>query len=679
MAQNSTSAKSLLINFNFKKLILSTIFLICINLSLNLVKTQTTDLEAQDYENFKKRNILFMLTICNFNDTKCKKIKPVFDEVFQKFKSEHNIEIKFPFIDAGKLPEKLWNEFSYEGFPVTYFINQSESEKEVYLSVRDLSNITKFLKYKLIFAEENLLEAKDENEAIEKVNATKEKRALILMGDFKAYPHFSFALFQRAAKKAGLENLIQIKSDEVLEKYYVNEFDLAIYDANYKYENPNFVSEDELNKEEFLNFFRVKIKKNSIYEAESLSQAILIADLNKNKTNLFSNFKEETFEYALNHGLPNVYYLYSTSEQIPKELEESIRSVASNYQSEFVFTKGSINSKIIKSLKFVKHYNITKFDLPMLLVTKNPEEYFNKVPVKSLVTYNDDVEKYILKQTQLKKFVDIHLPSYRLKNNIADDSELGFSPEIVETFLEKIKDKMFPKITFHTYSEQIQMNGENFVSVINEALEEENSIIVLMICPKSLKKYSRIRSRIERVFNIIYEANDKKIIFDEFDPLQNEISFIEYNYYPTIAIIQKSKTPKKWKVKLHNGKLTTHEITKFIKNSISGNTNENPLENDGEVTKFEQENPLYAIQKLRYEGKLFSEGVVTDRVNFGLKRRWFSLRRNKVFLNKKQLEHLDYPNHYEEDDITEEFEFEDEVIESHLHKNQDQEEGKTDL
>ena len=680
MAQNSILTKIPFISLSFKKLILATIFLIFLNLSSNTIKAQTTDLDSQDYENFKKRNILFVLTICNFNDTKCKNLRPVFDSVFQKFKEEHNIEIKFPFIEVGKLSEKLWNEYPYEGFPVTYFVNQSESEKEVFLGVRDLNNFYKFLKYKLIFAEENLIEVNSESEAIEKINSTNYRRVLIIMGDFKAYPNFSFALFQRAARKAGFENLIQIKTEEVIEKYYVNDFDLVIYDADLKYENPNFVSGDELNKDEFLNFFRIKIKKNSKYEAESLSQAILIADLNKNKTNLFSNLQEETFEYAFNYGLPTVFFLYSSLEQIPKDLEESLRSVASSYQNEFVFTKGSINNKIIKSLKFVKHYNITKYDLPMILVTKKPEEHYNKIQFKSLVTYDDDVDKYILKKSQIQKFVDAHFPSYKSKHNLVEESELGFSPEIVETFLERIKDKLLPRVTFHTYSEQIQMDGENFVSVINQALEEENNIIVLMICPKSLKKYSRIRSRIERVFNILYEANDRKIIFDEFDPLNNEIFFIDYNYFPTIAVIQRSKTPKKWKVKLHNGKLTTHEITKFIKNSISGSTNENPLENDGEVIKFERENPLYAIHKLRFEGKLFSRGVITDKVNVGLKRRWFSLIRNRVFLNKGQLEHLNYPNNYAEDDITEEFEFEDDVIESHLHKNADQEEqGKTDL
>lgn len=680
MAQINIQCKNLIKNLNLKRLITTTIFIIFLNLLSYQVKSQITDLESQDYDNFKKRNILFMLTICNFNDTKCKNLRPVFDFVQEKFKSEHKVEIKFPFLDSNKLSEKLVNEYAFEGFPVTYLVNQSESEKEVYLGLRDLNSIYNYLKYKLIFVEENLVEAKSEIEAIDKINASKDKKALIILGDFKSYPNFSFALFQRAARKAGFENLIQIKSEELIEKYYVNDFDLAIYDANFKYENPNFIAGEEINNDEFFNFFRIKIKKNTKYEAENLSQAILIADVNKNKTNLFSNFKEETFEYAFNYGLPTVFYLYSNLEQIPKDLDDSLKMVASNYQNEFVFTKGSINNKILKSMKFVKHYNITKNDLPMILITKNPEEYFTKIPIKSLVTYNDDVDKYILKRGQLKEFVDTHLPSYLMKNNLAETSELTLSSEIVETFIEKIKDKIYPKINFHTYSEQIQMNGENFISVINEALEEENSIIVLMICPKSSKKYARIRSRIERVFNIIYEANDKKIIFDEFDPLINEITFIDYNYYPTIAIIQKSKTPKKWKVKLHNGKLTTHEITKFIKNSISKNIYENPLENDGEVSKFERENPLYPIHKLRFEGKLFSEGVITDKVNVGLKRRWFSLKRNRIFLNKGQLRHLEYPNNYEEDDITEEFEFEDDVIESHLHKNADEEqETKTDL
>jgi len=672
------SNSSNLRNFNFTKAFIFTLFFLFTLLTSNLIKAQTTDLDPQDYDNFKKRNLLFMITICNFKDTKCTKLKSLFDQVFLKLKMEHLVEIKFPFLDTNKFSEKLINEYSYEGFPVIYYINQSDSEKEVFFGTRDLENIYKFLKYKLIFPDENLIEAKDDTDAIEKINNIKGEKALIIMGEFKSYPQFSFSLFQKAARKAGLNIIVQIKSDDLLEKYEVVEFDLAIYDSKIKYEKPIYTTDEGLGESGTYQFFRLKINKQKNYQSETLSQAILIADINKNKNDLFKNFTQETFEFALNQGLTTMFYLYSDKEKhLSNELEESLQQLASQYQNEIIFTKGSINHKIIKSLKFVKHYNITKKDLPMILFTKKPQDYFNKMSVKDFITYNDDVEKYILKNSQLKIFVDTFLKSYMNRHNINESNQLTLSSEIIETLIERIIDQVYPKSSFHTESEKIQMNGENFIMVINEGLEEENSSILLMICPRSSKKYSRIRSRIERVFNIVYEANDKKIIFDEFDPLENEISYINYNYYPTIAFIQKSKTPKKWKVKLHNGKLTTYEITKFIKNSLSSSLNEIPLENEGEVSVFEKENPLYPINKLRYEGKIFSEGVFTDKINVGLKRRWNSLKKNKVFLTNGIFEKLEYPNNYNEDNNTEDFDFEDDVLESHLHKNED--ETKNDL
>jgi hypothetical protein len=449
--------------------------------------------------------LIFMTTICNFADSKCKNIKKVFEDVYKKFKDNHNLQIQFPFINAKKLPEKLWNEYIYEGFPVTYYVNQADSEKEAFIGVRDVTQIYKYLKYKLIFLEENLIELNDEHEIIKQIDNTPEKKAFIIIGEFSSYPHFSFLLFQKAARRAGYERIIQIKSDDVVEKYGINDFDLAIYNTNITYES--VVSEDNQKLDGIIRFKRLKINKNQKYESEELAQLIMLVDSNKKKEDLFSNLNENTFEFALNYGIPTVFYLYSNKEQqLPNNLEEELTNVASNYQNEFIFRKGSINNKILKNLKFVKHYNITKNDLPLVLFTRKPE-YFNKFPFKNIIINFDDVEKYLLKRTDLKKFVKENLQSYLSNDNINIDN-LSFAPEIIEIFLERIKDNKYPRFTFHTYSETIQMNGENFISVINEALEEENSTIVLMICPKSSKKYTRIRSRVERVFNKIYESND---------------------------------------------------------------------------------------------------------------------------------------------------------------------------
>jgi hypothetical protein len=158
------------------------------------------------------------------------------------------------------------------------------------------------------------------------------------------------------------------------------------------------------------------------------------------------------------------------------------------------------------------------------------------------------------------------------------------------------------------------------------------------------------------------------------------MSFIDYNYYPTIALIQKSKVSKKWKVKIHNGKLTTFEITKFIRNSISESTSDQPLENEGEVNSFEEDNPLFAIHKLRFEGKVLGESLINQSFNVGLKRKWINLKKNNLVGTKGDLEYLQYPNFFEDDAISEEFEIDDDVTEKHLHKNAyDETDKKEDL
>lgn len=649
------------------------LFFIFLLLCIRNAKGEVIDLEAKDYNNFKSRNMLFLITICNTNDSKCKNVRNVFKDVADKIKKEHNYEFKFAILNEKNLPENLWNEYNYEGFPNIYYVNTAESVKELFIGLRDVTTLYKFIKYQIIFPEENLSEVNDEQELIKKVNNSKEKKALVILGDFKSYPHFSFNLIRKAARRSGFEQVIHIKSEEVNEKYEVTDFDLAIYDSTFKSNAKN--SEDETQTEKYL--MRIKINKYNKYDIEDLAQLIILIDANKDKTKLFSDFNDQTFEYAFTYGIPTVFYLYSDKQtHLNNELEDMLKTVAYNYQTEFIFTKGSINNKIFKNLKFVRDYKITKNDLPMILVFRKPMEYLNKLKYKNVRINNDDVDKYILKNTEIKKFVKEHLQSY-LANNSQDQENLSFTPEIVETFLEKIKENKYSKTSYTSIKEQLELNGENFVSVIDDALEKENSIVVLMICPKLSKKYKRIRSRVERVFNKIYEPNDKKIIFDEFDPLENELSFINYDYYPSIVTIDKSDTPQKWKVKVYNGKLTTKGMTNFIKSSLSTSVLESQLDNESEVDQFENEYPLYALHKLRYDGKLLTEKIISPTINVGLKRRWFNLKKNHHVLKMGEIEHLEYPNFFEEDDISEDFELEDDVIESHLHKLPDQE--KSDL
>ena len=642
------------------KLYKTILLALSIFINLSLIKSQVSDLTVNDHDNYKKSNLSFIITICNFTDTKCKNLRKVFEQIFKKFQKDFNLELKFPFLDSKNLPEKIVSEYTYEGFPVTYFINQSENEKELFLGAREFDRLLKFLKYKLIFPEENLIEANNETEILTYLNKSNDKKALIILGTFTAYSNFSFNLLRKAARKAGIEKVIQIKNEEIIQKYNINEFDLGIFDTKLLKNKEDLISSE--------NIFRLKINKTKKYEIEELTQMILLVDINKNEKNLFSNFSEVDFEYALTYGLPSLFYLFSDKEkQLPTKLEDSLKTVALNYQNDLIFRKGSINSKILKNLKFVKQYNITKNDLPLILITKKNTNYFNPITNKNAMINDDDVEKFILKKSQLKNFVKSFLKSHASSN--LDVDNLNFTPEIIQTLIEKIKDQEFSPTAFNTVSELIQMNGENFKFVIDDALKEENTI-VLIICPKASKKYNRIRSRVERVFNKIYEANDKKIIFDEFDPLENEISFIYYNYYPSIALIQKTTTVNKWKVRVYQGKLSTYDITQFIKNSADFSVNEVNLDNEAEINKYENENRLNPLHKLRYEGKLFSENIISDTMNIGLKRRWYILKKNNKVISKGEFDELEYPNYYEEDLFSDDFEIDDNADESFLHINE---------
>jgi hypothetical protein len=632
-------------NLNFRFLLSFYIFIFII--SIGSLNSQTFDLKEENFDSFKKTNNQFMITICNFADSICKNQRKLLEEASQKLKENFNLEFKFPFVDQEKASPKITSEFTFEEFVSSYFINVLEKERELYVGLREISSLMKYLEYKLIFPEDNLIEAKNEEDLNNIISKLTDKNPLILMGDIAQYKNINFRLLQQSARKAGIEKIIQIRNQDFMDNYFVNDYELALLDTE--------------NTEE--KYYKISINKNKFYEKDQLTDLMKLAQFNIKKENIFAEFRNETLSLSLNYGIPTLNFFYSKKDtQLKEDLEGAIAIFANDYKSELIVSKGSINHQTIKELKIVKHYNITKNDLPMILFTKRPEIVFNS-ELKYGVSDFYDVEKYFLKHKDLISFVGTNMPDYMKSTNLSE-RDLEFSTEIIEKFYELCKSGNIEKEKVTSDLNRIEMNGHNFVEVVNESLNEENTKgVIILISPKTSKKYGRLRHRLERVFAKFYKANNETIIFDEFDPVNDEISFINVEFYPSIVIVQKKHERNKWKVTNFKGQLTTREISRFIKNTLEGNIFEQDLENEIEVNAFERDNRLYPLHKARYEGKFLSEFRVTQLLNIGLKRRWNNLRRLGLIEENSK---YDNPNMFELDDLSNDFEINDFVDEGVL-------------
>lgn len=639
-------------NLNVKYL--TGFFIVIFALLIGSFNSQTFDLQEMNFNTFKTRINQFMVTICDFNETRCKEQRKLFDEAAKILKEKYKIKFLFAFADPSKITGKISTEYPYEGFVTSYFVNASENIKETYVGLRKISAIMKFLEYRLVFPEDNLVEAKNEEELDGIVNKIPEKRALVLMGDIANYKNINFRLLQLASRKAGIEKIVQIRDANFLEKYLVNDYELTMYNI------------DNTQEEKFI---RIKLKKNNEYEKDHLADLIKLVDYNRKEKNIFSDMNNENLSLTLNHGLPSINFFYSKKDtQLNENLGIQLNNLAHDYKDEFILSKGSINDPIIKELKIVRHYNITRMDLPMIMFTKRHDKVFNSDRLYGVDDFFD-VEKYFLKRTDLVQFVKNNMKNY-LENKLISESEIEFSIEIIEKFYEMCKEGLIEKEKVTSDLNKIEMNGHNFVQAINDALKDtSNKGIVLLICPKNSKKYARIRNRVERVFTKLFKANSEKIIFDEFDPFLNEMSFINVNSYPSIVIIQNTLEEKVWKVINFKDQLTTRDISRFIKSSFEGTIYEQDLENEREINEFERTNKLYPINRLRYEGKILIENRMAPSFNIGLKRRWNNLKRFNIIKENPIFENA---NVFEIDDLSDEFEMNDNVDETVLQNKADE-------
>lgn len=661
----------------FLNILIFSLFFSCFN-------SQSFDLQEANFENFKRRTNSFMFTICKFTDTRCKNLKKLYDEAAKNLKEKFNLEFKFPFVDPEKISIRISSEYPFEGSISSYYVNQQDQEKELYISKREIKPLMNFLEYRLIFPEENLKEARDEKELNEFLLKIPEQKALILMGDIANFSNINFRLLQLASRKAGVENIIQIRNEKFLEENFINDYELALINPDYEKEEKQQNKENEgegmgnssssLKNERFT---FLKFTKTQELEKDHISDLIKLALFNRKKENLFSEYSLNSQSLALDQGIPTITYFYSKKDlHLNEEFDNSMKILAQDYKDEVIINKGSINNNIIKELKIARHYNLTRDDLPLIMFTKRPERIFNSPKYYGFSDFFD-VEKFFLKKSDLLKFVQTNLKDY-LSSKLIGENELEFSAEIIEKFYEMCKNNLIEKEKVTTDQNRIEMNGHNFVQVINEVLTEGVKGVLIMICPRASKKFKRIRHRVERVFAKFYKPNDEKIIFDEFDPFMDEMSFINVKFYPAIVMVQKTIEEKKWKVTNFKGHFTTREISRFVKNTLEGTIMEADLDNEKEVVEFERENKLFPLSRLRYENKLLKMGRMPQSYNIGLKRRWNNLKNLGVLniVNGKEFKE-DYEvnefNEFEMDDLSDEFENEDDVDESVLQTKDDKE------
>lgn len=614
-----------------------------------------------NFSKFLSENKNFFLCLCE--EKFCRDVKKILTQVGKKWGNEVvsistgyskdvaniNSDTSYPpksnlstppFIIATAFfdPVKFRNfllpkEFVYEGVPTLYYVNRNHGEVIPFLGGINSNNILKFLKFKLIFDVEEI-KINDIRELDEKMLKDKIYSAIIFLGN-PTRSNLSFETLAKASKNAGIHKIFVISENKgILSQFDIqdeNGYNIAIYKPHKKVHKLDISLEDQL-------------------DVKRLCEIIMINDRIYDE-GFFHLFNDLDLELALNKNISTLFYLYSDKNQLPKETEFEFFDLAKKYKNEISFVKGSINAKTLKRLKFPKVFNITRADLPIVIFTG--ENLLN----------DDDVEKYVLKSSNLLKVLKtMHEKSKKKKNQnmtslkeMSEDQNIEFTihdvmnKNTIENFFSSVKKGELEKIyTSENEEAPYKMVGETFEQVINEAVKEDHEIL-LLICPNYLKQYSNARSVIERVYEKLFQINEGKILFDEFDPFTNELSLIEYKYYPTLVYIQRNpnEIKKNWSYKKYEGKFLNEDIIKFIKENSKFEVKINTTLNYAHINREEQKNPIYPVLKYRSDSKFLSDNLI--KYDVGLKRKWFVLKKNRLVLNDDELKAYETGNEYEDD------------------------------
>jgi hypothetical protein len=558
------------------------------------------------------------MSLCSEKISKCSKLRNTLIEVSKRSPDELGTEIPIGMIDTDKNP-KLAMKWIDEGFATLYYVNQEETEKEVYLGLKQAKNIIKYLKFKLV---SNIESVDKETQLLASFNSNLLRTAIVFFGSENSAP-FTISTLARAGREAGINKVFIVRDEKYLDKLKIDDFDVAIFSKDHH--------------KSIYDIKRLYVQDEDDLSMKKLRNILIINYRNLN--GYFSFLKESDLELIFNQNLPTLFYVYSDKSQLSKSVEADITDLAKKYANEFLFFKSPINSKPLKLIELNRLFNFTKQDLPALVLT-------NENPSNS-----DDVEKFYANQLLAKRVKTMEGLIVREREEKELDSEL-IDKYIVEQFIDKYKIRALANKLFSEPDldeNEFKMTAEYFAGVIDEALGEGNEVL-LIICPRSIKKFNRIRARIYRTYQKIHKLNNEKILFDEIDPFLNEVSYINYKYYPTLALIQKSKIqegPNRWNVHIKENGFTHDQIINFVKSHTSlpnFKVNNTALGRDLEINELESKHHLYPVLKNRLDAKLLSENLIKG--ENGFRRRWLNLKRTGQVPN---IVTVDNGNEYEED------------------------------
>lgn len=308
----------------------------------------------------------------------------------------------------------------------------------------------------------------------------------------------------------------------------------------------------------------------------------------------FNQLSSYDLDLVFEKNILSIIYIYNTISDIDY-IKENIKSFIQKQQDKISFSKASINDDLLIQLDIKKIIELNNTILPGFLCL---------IPSGNHIVY-DDVFKYFIPFNQGKNINE------RLNEGIANNNHHN-------------------RILFAD-------NRDNLLSIKSHIANKEE--FLLLICSHKILKYRRITQRIKRTFAQI----KKHIIYEEIDPLTNEIDFMTYEYVPTIAYIKLSKTSSDIIISKLENDFSSEAILNFIK------TYSNIIIDPSSIIHTDNHHPLYPVHKSRYEKKILSKGAVNGHV--GLKRLWWSLKtQGKIIKRKNDQKYLfDYLGYSDED------------------------------
>jgi hypothetical protein len=389
------------------------------------------------------------------------------------------------------------------------------NDHELYVGGLKTNSLLNFLKKKVFFSLKNINNLEELKTSMKKGKSSK-----AIVYAFNSNNNFTINhyILGEASKMAGIKNTYITDTSEFLETHNIKDFDLMIFT---QVREQNYFGGERFNCEEIDNFHDISKNKSELFNLIKLYSR-----------KMFEKLNQDDIENAIDDGIPTLYLIYKYKNQ---EIHDAMLNLAKKYKKEFWFIK----SPLVKDSKLITSYfNITKNtiknDSILILTVKNQRA-------------NDDVEKYVFNRTSILNFENVEQFLFDFKSG-----KLRFSSSRL----------IYNHPRNNTNNSPFQiLIGSNFVNEINSSVGN-NKYAIILLCPVMMKKYNRIHTRLERVYNKL--KSNENLAFYQFDPLLNEIEYIDYKKYPSIVIVKNLN----WEYEILDDDFTTSNIVNFIKSKI---------------------------------------------------------------------------------------------------------------